>query len=449
MSDFDPLHDRAYTERLTALGEKREIIASEDIFNEQGVLLVKKGSPINQKIADKIIRFKLIKPIESSVDVENSVSGQELFKDLTTSFRRYPQVHLIHQRSNTESLLKHFCTQYNGFSIIRQKLTVMREQMSKLYWQSIGVTWLSVLIADRMRMTETQIETCFFAGLCHDIGMMHIDPQIVSKTEALTAAEWRQIQAHTVISQKLVQSIHGLKPAVARAVLEHHERCDGTGYPHGKFSDQLTMESQVLALAESAIAVYTNRLVPQGRGLRDLMPLLQVNSESHFYDTYKALILVLRDAELDEKPFISAATLEAEINRVRQKNDQLSHMLQGLEALISRLKEQNEHKLLVSAKTVLIQILRIVRGSGILDDGYLRWLEQVKQEKLEFAYREVDDVSLMLDEIEWHMLRIKKMLDSFLECAPAQAADLKNVIREGLESVTVTTGGKLDEYSIN
>lgn len=449
MSDFDPLHDRAYTERLTALGEKREIIASEDIFNEQGVLLVKKGSPINQKIADKIIRFKLIKPIESSVDVESSVSGQELFKDLTTSFRRYPQVHLIHQRSNTESLLKHFCTQYNGFSIIRQKLTVMREQMSKLYWQSIGVTWLSVLIADRMRMTETQIETCFFAGLCHDIGMMHIDPQIVGKAEALTAAEWRQIQAHTVISQKLVQSIHGLKPAVARAVLEHHERCDGTGYPHGKFSDQLTMESQVLALAESAIAVYTNRLVPQGRGLRDLMPLLQVNSESHFYDTYKALILVLRDAELDEKPFISAATLEAEINRVRQKNDQLSHMLQGLEALISRLKEQNEHKLLVSAKTVLIQILRIVRGSGILDDGYLRWLEQVKQEKLEFAYREVDDVSLMLDEIEWHMLRIKKMLDSFLECAPAQAADLKNVIREGLESVTVTTGGKLDEYSIN
>src|SRR5690606_15430582 len=99
------------------------------------------------------------------------------------------------------------------------------------------------------------------------------------------AAEWRQIQAHTVISQKLVQSIHGLKPAVARAVLEHHERCDGTGYPHGKFSDQLTMESQVLALAESAIAVYTNRLIPQGRGLRDLMPLLQVNSESHFYDT--------------------------------------------------------------------------------------------------------------------------------------------------------------------
>src|SRR5690606_20689319 len=238
MSDFDPLHDRAYTERLTALGEKREIIASEDIFNEQGVLLVKKGSPINQQIADKIIRFKLIKPIESSVDVENSVSGQELFKDLTTSFRRYPQVHLIHQRSNTESLLKHFCTQYNGFSIIRQKLTVMREQMSKLYWQSIGVTWLSVLIADRMRMTETQIETCFFAGLCHDIGMMHIDPQIVSKAEALTAAEWRQIQAHTVISQKLVQSIHGLKPAVARAVLQHPGRGDGPGDTQGNFCYQ-------------------------------------------------------------------------------------------------------------------------------------------------------------------------------------------------------------------
>lgn len=449
MTDFDPLHDKAYTERLTQLGDKREIIASEDIFNDQGVLLVKKGSPINQKMADKIIRFKLIKPIESSVDVENSVSAQDLFKDLMTSVKQYPQVLLIYQRSNIESMLKQLCLHYNAFPIIRQKLTVMREQMPKLYWQSISVTWLSVLIAVKMKMPDSNTETCFFAGLCHDIGMMHIDPKIVNKQDPLTAAEWRQIQAHTLISQKLLKNIHGMKAAVATAVVEHHERCDGTGYPHGKFSDQLSLESQVLALAESVIAVFTNRLIPKGRNLRDLMPLLQVNSESHFYDTYKALILVLRDADLDEKPSISTATLEVEIDRVRKKNDQLSHMLQGLEALISRLKEHNEHKLLVSARTVLIQILRIVRGSGILDEGYLRWLDQVKQDKLEFAYREVDDVSLMLDEIEWHMLRIKKMLDAFIASGPATDAELKTAIKAGLEGVVTPDPAAASEYSIN
>lgn len=414
MTDFDPLHDKAYTERLTQLGDKREIIASEDIYNDQGILLVRKGAPINQKMADKIVRFKLVKPIEACVDVENSLGAGELFKDLLTVLKRYPQVLLVHQRSNIEPTIKQLCSFYSRFPIVRQKLTVMREQMPKLYWQTISVTWLAVMIAIRMKLTDQQVETCFMGALCHDIGMMHIDPNIVEKKEQLTPAEWRQIQAHAVISNKVVASISGMKPAVAQAVLEHHERCDGTGYPAGKFSHQLTMESQVLALAESAIAVYTNRLVPEGRNLRDLMPLLQVNSESHFYDTYKALILLLKNADLDEKPFLTDETVDSAIDALKRKNDQLSHVLQGLETLMARFKDQSEHRLLTSAKTILIQIMRIVRGSGILDEGYLRWLDQVRKERLSFAYREVDDVSLMLDEIEWHTVRIKKTLDGFI-----------------------------------
>ena len=110
MTDFDPLHDKAYTERLTLLGEKREIVASEDIYNDQGVLLVRKGSPINQKIADKIVRFKLVKPIESSVAIENSLGASELFKDLLTSVKRYPQVLMIHQRANIEPEVKQLCS---------------------------------------------------------------------------------------------------------------------------------------------------------------------------------------------------------------------------------------------------------------------------------------------------------------------------------------------------
>lgn len=446
MTDFDPLHDKAYTERLTQLGEKREIIASEDIYNDQGVLLVRKGAPINQKIADRIVRFKLVKPIESSVDVAHSLGAAELFKDLLTAVKQYPQVMMIHQRANIEPTIKQLCSGYARFPIIRQKLTVMREQMPRLYWQTISVTWLAVLVAIKMKLNEQQVETCFMAGLCHDIGMMHIDPQVVEKKEELTPAEWRQIQAHTVISFKVLGSVTGIRPAIAQAALEHHERCDGTGYPHGKFSHQLTLESQVLALAESVIAVYRKRLVPQGRSLRDLMPLLQVNSESHFYDTYKALILVLRNADLDEKPFLTNETIDSEINRLKQKNDQLSHMLQGLESLMSQFKDRNDHKLLVSARTILVQILRIVRGSGILDEGYLRWLEQVRKEKLTFAYREVDDVTLMLDEIEWHTLRIKKTLDAFLQSL--QDEKLKSVIQQGLKNVQQDIMSAANEYSI-
>lgn len=449
MTDFDPLHDKAYARRLTQLGEKKEIIASEDIFNDQGILLIKKGSPINERMADKIIRFKLVKPIESSVDISNSVSASDLLQDLSALLQKYPQIRFVHDQYKLEAPLKTLCAAFSMHTILRQKLTVLKEQMPELYRQSVAIAWLSVLIAQSMRMSSQEIETCFLAGLAHDIGMMHIDPAIIEKKEALTPAEWRQIQAHSIIAQKVLESVKGINPRVALAVSEHHERCDGSGYPAGKFSHQLSVEGQVIALSDSVIAVFIKRLLPKGRNLRDLMPLLQVNSESHFYDTYKALILVMRNAQLDEAPFTTNESLDAHIEKLTRDNDRLTLLLNSLEQVIGLFKEGANHKLLTSAKTVLIQVMRIVRGSGILDQGYLRWLQQVRKERLTFAYREIDDVSLMLDEIEWHLMRVKKMLDAFIEQGPSSESKLKEMIREELTKTDRTPDTGASEYAIN
>lgn len=446
MTEFDPLHDKAYAERLTRLGDKRDVVASEDIFNDQGILLVRKGSPINQKIADKIVRFKLVKPIESSVDIENSLGAIELFHDFQLMANKFPEVLAIHKQAGIEQLLKELCSYCVRFPVIRQKLTVMHEQMPKLYTQTISVTWLAVLVAMRMKLSDRQVETCFMAGLCHDIGMMHIDPDVVEKKDQLTPAEWRQIQAHSIISSKVLQSLNGIKPDVVQAVLEHHERCDGTGYPFGKFAPQLSIESQVLALAESVIVIYVKRLVPKGRRLRDLMPVLQVNSESHFYDTYRALIQVLQQAHLDEKSWLTDDTIENEISNLKKKHEQLNGMLQGLDALLGRfkdqLKEQRNQKQLESAKSVMVQILRVVRGSGILDEAYKRWMDQVRKEKLAHAYRELDDAVLMLDEIEWHVMRIKKMMDAFIHSTQEKKTRPAN-------SPTPDASATGDEFNIN
>lgn len=449
MAEFDPLHDTAYAQRLTLLGEKKEIVASEDIFNDQGILLVKKGTPINERMADKIVRFKLIKPIETSVDISNSVGASELYQDLIAILKNHPSIYKIHEQLDTDACIRQSCNAFSKYGILKQKMTVLKDQMPELYRQSVAIAWLSALIARNMKLPAPQIEICFLAGISHDIGMMHINPAILDKKEALTPAEWRQIQAHTVISQKVLGSISGMEPRVALAAVEHHERCDGSGYPVGKFSHQLGIEGQVIALAESAIAVFTKRLLPQGRNLRDLVPLLQVNSESHFYDTYKSLMLLMRGAQLDESPHTTDESLDAQIEKLARDNDRLSLLLNSLEQVIGLFKEGANHKLLTSAKTVLIQVMRIVRGSGILDPGYLRWLQQVRKERLEFAYREIDDVSLMLDEIEWHLMRVKKMLDAFIEQGPASEAKLKAQIKAELHKSNPPMPPGESEFAIN
>lgn len=449
MAEFDPLHDTAYAQRLTQLGEKKEIVASEDIFNEQGMLLVKKGTAINERMADKIIRFKLIKPIETSVDISNSLGAGDLHQDLTGILQKYPKIQLVHQNLEIDTNIRQLCATYAKYSILKQKLTVLKEQMEPLYRQTVASAWLAVVISRNMKLSQQQIETCFLAALSHDIGMMHIDPAIVDKKDALTPAEWRQIQAHAIIAKKVLDNIPGMDPRVSLAVSEHHERCDGSGYPAGKFSHQLSIEGQVIALCDSVIAVFIKRLLPQGRNLRDLMPLLQVNSESHFYDTYKALILIMREADLDESPFTTNESLDAQIDKLTRDNDRLTLLLNSLEQVMGLFKEGANHKLLTSAKTVLIQVMRIVRGSGILDPGYLRFLQQVRKERLAFAYREIDDVSLMLDEIEWHLMRVKKMLDAFIDQGPASENKLKELIRSEMKKSLPAIDQNPDEYAIN
>lgn len=447
MNQFDPLLDRTYALRLADLGESREIIANEDIYNDQGALLVKKGARINKAMSDRVVRFKLLKPLETSVNVENSIGPQDLYRNLITQLEKIPETLQIHIALELEKPFKQCSLELAKYPILRQKLTVMREQMPKLFKQTLCVTWLSLAIARQMDLNEEQVENCFIAALAHDIGMMHINPEVLSKAAELMPAEWRQIQAHTIIGKKVLEAIPNMNPSIARIVMEHHERCDGTGYPVGKFDDQLTQESQIIALSDSILTVLTKKIAGTQRKLRDLLPFIQVNSESHFYNTYTAFVRVIKKATLVETSYINDENIESEVSKLEEKNNALTYLLSCIESIVKEISHDTEHKLLQSSRAILIQILKTVRGSGILDEGYVRWLQQVKKEKLSFSYRETADVTLMLDEIEWHLKRVIKMLDNFLDQGPDSEKNLKSVIKSNLPKKDDLA--KKTEYAIN
>lgn len=448
MTTNTPCNENTYAKRLAHLGEKRDVIASEDIYNEQGALILKKGSLINRKMSDRIVQFKLIKPIEACVNIDNAVSPQELYRDLSKQLKKLPETSQIHAALQLEKPFKQHSLEIAKYPVLRQKLTVMREQMPALYRQTLCVTWLSLAIAQQMKLSEQHIDDCFLAALAHDLGMMHIDPNVLNKKSSLDPAEWRQIQAHVVIAQKVLEAIPNLSNRVPRIVLEHHERCDGTGYPLGKFDQHLTQESQIIALSDSVFTVFAKLIADQKQGLRDLLPFIQVNSESHFYNTYTALVRILKKASLDEKCHIHDQNIELEVRRLENKNSTLSYLLSGLEQVVSEINQDTQHKSLQSSRAILTQVLRTVRGSGILDEGYLRWLQQVKQEKLSFAYRETADVILMLDEIEWQLKRTIKILNSFLDEGPESESALKNHIKTNLPQAKLQETA-IQEYAIN
>ncbi len=426
-------HENQYALHLTNLGESKEILASEDIYNQQGALLVKKGAPINQRVSDQIVKFKLLNPIENSINISDSVTPNQLLDDLNSLLQHHPAILNTHQKIGMERLFEDHIQLLSSFPLVLQKLTVMREQLNRIYRNTLAVTWLSLAIAKKMGDSTISTKDCFFAAICHDFGMLHINTDVISKTESLTPEEWRQIQSHTVIGKKLVDNIPKINKKVGRIILEHHERCDGTGYPLGKFQDKLTKESQIIAFCDSVVSVFNRRQKLKENSIRDLMPFLQVNSESHFYQTYAAMTSLLRLVTIEEDSFINHKNVATEIENLRTLGYDINAYIECLNTLNSKGIFLANKPAIASVPTILGQVTKIIRGSGVLDQGYIRWLDQVKSHKLEHAYREVADVSLMLTELKWHLERAVKILESYIDIEPE--SDLIKTITEALKNI--------------
>ncbi len=120
------------------------------------------------------------------------------------------------------------------------------------------VSDLARAIATRMNLPYDQIDGLRMAGLIHDIGKVSIPAEILSTPRKLTHIEFTLVKTHPQSGYDILKDIEFPWP-IARMVLEHHERMDGSGYPNGPTGDNLLLESRILAVADVVEAMSTHR----------------------------------------------------------------------------------------------------------------------------------------------------------------------------------------------
>ena len=102
------------------------------------------------------------------------------------------------------------------------------------------------------------IENIYFAGLLHDIGMVHIPLEIIQKTGELTNDEMALIREHPKVSDKILSNITLLKD-ILPIIRFHHEAFDGSGYPDGLKGDEIPFEARILCIADTYDALTSTR----------------------------------------------------------------------------------------------------------------------------------------------------------------------------------------------
>ncbi len=120
------------------------------------------------------------------------------------------------------------------------------------------VTKLACSIGEEMNLSKDQIEGLRMSGELHDIGKIHVPAEILSKPGQISDAEYAIIKTHSQVGHDILKTIEFPWP-VAKIVLQHHERIDGSGYPQGLKAKDILLEAKILAVADVIEAMATHR----------------------------------------------------------------------------------------------------------------------------------------------------------------------------------------------
>ncbi|MCL2609812.1 MAG: HD domain-containing protein, partial [Treponema sp.] len=127
-----------------------------------------------------------------------------------------------------------------------------------LLFQTLQTTIIAIIVGDAMRLDFRALCELGMAGILHDIGMLRMPEDIRLGRRTLTDDERKMVQLHPYIGYNALKSC-GYPIAVLQAVLEHHERENGSGYPRQKAREGIHMYSKILAVSCSYAAISTDR----------------------------------------------------------------------------------------------------------------------------------------------------------------------------------------------
>ncbi len=136
-------------------------------------------------------------------------------------------------------------------------IEVMEEVIEDLHGHVHRVSDLAVDLGTGIGLGDADLDRLALAGILHDVGKIHFDPRILGKPGPLTEEEFELMRRHPEMGFAMTRS--RLEPKVAEAILYHHERYDGGGYPFGLEADNIPILSRIVLVADAFDAMTSVR----------------------------------------------------------------------------------------------------------------------------------------------------------------------------------------------
>ncbi len=324
-----------FTKAVAELGEKRPVVTNRAIFNAQGIKIIEQGVSINLGLYERLMQHQLAVPIEDSVSSTPTVNGAVLRASAEQMMSSVPFVGRIGSGAN-RTLLLDTLEKLPLPAPMAFQLTLAREVRPDIYLHSVLSALTAAWLSQAPLASRYDISMAAAAGLLHDIGVLHLDPLLSDAQHVLNRAQRRQLYSHPLITKALVERHHEYPKEVVRAVAEHHEFLNGSGYPRNLSGKAISPLGQVLSITE----IVTGMFAP-GRAAPELRLSVALRMNLHRYDIdLTARVLCMLQPQLDT----TVSDMELLDNPVQRLLD-LQQVLDGWPAELRKAPNVNAERL--------------------------------------------------------------------------------------------------------
>ena len=282
---------------------KAGMISSTDIIFDGSVLLAK-GAAITEAIILKLKETYIVDRLEVYLEdntSESSILKQKTVKELETTFNEFS--------SSLENIFENISTlkvsEMIDIKTFSQKIqeefistgTVIRNIVfygsgnDSIYRHSVNVAAISFILGKWLGLDEKELSLLTYSAILHDYGKMKISKDILNKNQNLTLEELQTYKTHPVLGYHFVKEIPYVDDSVAQAVLLHHERLDGSGYPLQVRGDKVPKFARIIAIADLFDEANSGRYSEDIKGPLDVLKLIQDESITKLDSMYCNMFL--------------------------------------------------------------------------------------------------------------------------------------------------------------
>lgn len=281
--------------RLPVSNLKPGFIASRDIYTRNGQLLLSKDAIIDENVIARIMFFGIMSvhvykdeeeekaPTYEQIDAEMPIQHRYLkvVDTLTHTMNQLLEKNGDIDVNSLASEVDHIVSSAKSSYAVFDLLQSMRSYDDETYTHCLNVGMLCNVFSDWLGMSEYEKKIATLCGLLHDFGKLLIPQEVLRKPGKLTSQEFDIIKSHPVKGYEFLKN-KPIHESIKKAVLLHHERCDGKGYPLGLNAREIDSYAELTGFADVFEAMTANRVYRQAICPFEVIRIVQEEGNSQF-----------------------------------------------------------------------------------------------------------------------------------------------------------------------